>query len=67
MFLFFIFLTIASFASIKFIPPVPKLTQIEYHCNDGVAALKYRSENIDFCGVEEFLNANRTSIKFDVS
>lgn len=73
MFIFFIFLTIISFASIKFIQPIEKTTKVDLHCNDGVADLKYCTETIDFCAADNLINyTNRnvseiTGIRFDVS
>lgn len=69
MFLFFILLTIVSFASIKFITPIPKTTQLEFHCNDGISDLRYSPETIDYCGTERLKNGTNSGadIKFDVS
>lgn len=70
MFVFFIFLTIGAFASVQFIPPISKSTELDYHCNDGMADLKYCPTSIDHCAADLLLkNANQTATKdytFDV-
>lgn len=69
MFLAFILLTIVAFASIKFITPIAKTAQLDFHCNDGIADLRYCPEKMDYCGADQLKNAtsNATEIKFDVS
>lgn len=71
MFIIFIILTVVSFSSIQFISPIPKSIQLEYHCNDNVADIKYCPTNLDHCASDLFLKnskINRTKeYTFDVS
>lgn len=73
MFVFFILITIISFSSIHFISPIPKSTKVDFHCNDGVADLKFCSKSLDHCA-SDFLIGNKDSnetankeYEFDVS
>lgn len=57
MFLFFILLTIVSFYAINFITPIPKITEIEYHCNDNFSDLKFCPEKKSKeCASQKLLN-----------
>lgn len=69
MFMFFILLTVVSFFSVQFIPSIPKFTQIDLHCNDGSAILKYCPQQIDHCASDLLLSdRNETKVLvFDVS
>lgn len=71
LFVFFILLTLASFASIQFIPSIPKSTQLHYHCNDGVAVLKFIPSSLDHCAADNTLDSQNATAnlvyKFDVS
>lgn len=70
MFVFFIILTIGAFSSVQFIPPISKSTQLNYHCNDGMADLKYCPTSMDHCAADLLLtNSNQPATKdytFDV-
>ncbi|XP_055319817.1 major facilitator superfamily domain-containing protein 6 isoform X2 [Sitodiplosis mosellana] len=64
MFVIFIFLTVGAFTSVKFIPPILKSTKVDYHCNDGMADLKYCPTSIDHCAADLFINnINQTTTK----
>lgn len=69
----FILLTLASFSSIQFIPSIPKSTKLQYHCNAGIADLKFCSTSLDHCAADNLIgsrNDNATAkvdYKFDVS
>lgn len=52
MFIIFIFLTIGAFSSVQFIPPISKSTKLDYHCNDGIADLKYCPSSMDHCAAD---------------
>lgn len=71
MFIIFILLTVASFSSVRFISPIVKTTQLEYHCNDGISDLKFCPSSLDHCAADLFLqNSNKNATKeytFDVS
>lgn len=71
MFVFFIILTILAFSSIQFISPIPKTTQLDYHCNYNVADLQFCPTSLDHCAADLLLdNSNENDTKeyvFDVS
>lgn len=70
MFLFFILITIVSFASIIAISPVQKITEVDFKCNDAVSDLKFCSDTMDYCGIDKLQTASDRSnetVHFDVS
>lgn len=71
MFIFFILLTVISFASIQLISPIEKQTQLQFNCNHGVSDLKFCSGSLDHCAADLLSHeSNATAfkvLKFDVS
>lgn len=69
MFIFFILLTIISFSSIQFISPIQKSTQLDFHCNDGTADLKFCPKSLDHCAVDLLIDSRNSTKEylFDVS
>lgn len=67
MFVFFIILTVISFSTIQFISPIPKTTQLEFHCNDRFKALKFCPSKLDHCATDAFLRNGSNEYIFDVS
>lgn len=71
MFVFFIILTVVSFSTIQFISPIPKSTQIDYHCNYGATVLKFCPTSLDHCATDLFIENSLKNITsqyiFDVS
>lgn len=71
MFIFFILLTIVSFSSIRFITPIPKITQLDFHCNDGLMDLKFCPKTFDHCAADLLVDStsqnNSKELLFDVN
>lgn len=71
MFISFIALTIISFYAINFIKPIPKQTQIEFHCNDDFSSLKFCQRKPDYCATADLRNytdkLKNETYHFDVS
>ncbi|XP_031631871.1 major facilitator superfamily domain-containing protein 6-A isoform X2 [Contarinia nasturtii] len=64
MFVIFIVIAIGAFSSIQFIPPIPKHTQIDYHCSYNEADLKFCPSSMDHCAADLFLqNSNKNITK----